>query len=143
MRFVDVNVLVYSHRPESPDHERCQSWLDEARTADETLGLADVVLSGFVRIVTHPKIFRQPTPTSVALDFIRLLREAPAAQRVAPGTRTWPIFERLVAATGATGNLIPDAYLAAMTIESGASLVSADRNFARFTGLRWLHPLDG
>ncbi len=142
MRCVDVNVLVYAHRRESPDHDAYRAWLEDARRANEPLGLSDAVGSGFLRVVTHPRIFREPTPRNVAIAFIDGLRQSPATTLVHPGERHWHIFLDLCDQVGASGNLIPDAYLAAVAIEQGATWVSADRGFARFSQLRWVHPLD-
>ena len=143
MRCVDVNLLVYAHRTDVADHEVYRAWLDAARTDHEPLGLSDLVLSGFLRIATHPRIFREPTPLSGALEFTEGLRGSPAATVVQPGDRHWSIFADLCRAGGATGNLVPDAYLAALAIEQGATWCTADRGFGRFPGLRWEHPLDG
>lgn len=142
MRCVDINVLVYAHRPESPDHEAYRSWLNAARVAAESLGLVDVVSSGFVRIVTHPGIFQEPTPVAEALEFASVLRASPSVVPVSSGERHWPMFTDLCTRVGAKGNQIPDAYLAAVAIEQGATWITADRGFARFPGLRWQHPLD-
>jgi toxin-antitoxin system PIN domain toxin len=143
MRCVDVNILVYAHRPESPDHEAYRTWLDEARTGHEPLGLSDVVLSGFLRVATNHRIFREPTPVAVALDFTDALRASPAALTIQPGERHWSIFTDLCRRLRVAGNLVPDAFLAALVIEAGAEWVTADRGFGRFPGLRWAHPLDG
>ncbi|MBA3373574.1 MAG: type II toxin-antitoxin system VapC family toxin [Actinomycetota bacterium] len=143
MRCVDVNVLVYAHRPEASNHTRYRSWLDDARTDDEPLGVSSLVLSGFLRVVTHPRIFRDPSPLDIALEFAETVRAAPSALAVVPGARHWAIFARLCRSAEVKGNLLPDAYLAAMAIERGATWYSADRGFARFSGLRWRHPLEG
>ena len=142
MRCVDVNVLVFAHRPESPNHVEYLRWLDDARRGSEPLGLIDTVLGGFVRVVTHPRIFREPTTLELALEFVDAVRSSPAATRTAPGDRHWDTFVSLCRLVGATGNVVPDAYLAALAIEQGATWLSADRGFARFPGLRWEHPLD-
>jgi toxin-antitoxin system PIN domain toxin len=142
MRCVDVNILVFAHRPEAPSHEHYRAWLDEARTAHEPLGLADPVLAGFLRVVTHPRVFREPTPLSIALAFLDALLGSPAAMRIAPGDRHWSIFTDLCRRVEATGNVVPDAYLAALAIESGATWVTADRGFGRFRELRWQHPFE-
>ncbi len=105
------------------------------------LGLSTLVASGFLRIVTHPGIFARPTPIDAAVDFIEALRARPNCVEVAPGPRHWGIFTGLCRATGATGNRVPDAYLAALAIESGSEWVTADSGFARFEGLRWRRPL--
>jgi toxin-antitoxin system PIN domain toxin len=143
MRCVDVNVLVYAHRPESPGHDGYRAWLDVARSGHEPLGLSDVVLSGFLRVVTHARVFREPSPLGVALEFVDGLLGSPATSVVAPGERHWSIFADLCRTVGATGNVIPDAYLAALALEQGATWVTADRSFGRFPGLRREHPLDG
>lgn len=142
MRCVDVNVLVYAHRLESPDHQGHAEWLESARTADEPLGLIPHVASGFLRIVTHARIFREPTPLSTALEFLDALWDSPSVTAVAPGERHWAMFRAACAGVDATGNRVPDAFLAAVAMEHNATWVSADRDFARFQGLRWEHPLD-
>lgn len=142
MRCVDVNVLVNAHRPEAPQHDAYRAWLDAARTADEPLGLADLVLSGFLRVVTHPRVFREPTPLPVALDVVTRLRATPNAVHLAPSKRHWGIFTSLLSQSDARGNRVPDAYLAAMCIEQGATWYSADRDFARFPGLDWCLPVE-
>ncbi len=142
MRSVDVNVLVYAHRSDAPDHEAFRAWLDGVRQGDEPLGVSDLVLSGFVRVVTHPRVFADPTPTELAWSFAAGVRASPATVRLAPGERHWDLFQRLCAATGARGNQVTDAYLAALAIEVNATWMTADRGFGRYPGLRWAHPLD-
>lgn len=99
------------------------------------------MLSGFVRVVTHPRVFDPPDTVDAALAFANALRAQPTALPVAPGDRHWEIFERLCRATGVKGNLVPDAYLAALAIETGSEFITTDRDFSRFPGLRWRHPL--
>jgi len=138
---VDVNVLVYSHREGPIDHERYADWLDAQRRSAAAFGVSELVLSGFVRVVTHPRIFDPPSSIGVALEFTDALRSQPNAVPVVPGRRHWDIFGDLCRASGAKGNLVPDAYLAALAIESGCEWISTDRDYARFPGLRWRHPL--
>jgi toxin-antitoxin system PIN domain toxin len=140
MLLLDVNVLVYAYRTELPNHTAYRRWLDESVGAESALGLADLVLSAFLRIVTNPRIFRTPTPIEAALQFVEALRTQRNSEVVAPGPRHWAIFSRLCVETPASGNLVPDAYLAALAIESGSELVTTDRDFARFSGLRWRAP---
>jgi hypothetical protein len=137
----DVNVLVYAHRAGTPDHERYLTWLEERRRSPASFGVSELVLSGFVRVVTHPRIFDPPSNTDVALDFADSIRTQPNAVPVAPGRRHWGIFSELCRSAGAKGNLVPDAYLAALAIESGSEWITSDRDYARFPGLRWRHPL--
>jgi uncharacterized protein len=142
MRCVDVNVLVYAHRSEAAEHTRYRAWLEEARVSHELLGVSDLVLSGFLRVVTHPRVFREPTRLATALEFADALRLSPAVQSLLPGDRHWAIFKDLCRRVQAVGNVVPDAFLAALAIEQGATWVTADRTFGRFPGLRWQHPLD-
>jgi hypothetical protein len=143
VRCVDVNILIYAHRPEGRDHDAYRAWLEGARTDVEPLGISDLALSGFLRIVTNPRVFRDPTPLDTAIEFVDALRASPGSLAISPGDRHWQIFIDLCQRTGATGNRVPDAFLAALAIEHGADLVTADRGFGRFPGLRWFHPLDG
>ncbi len=138
----DVNVFIYAHRPESPRHEEHRAWLSAALAGPEPFGVSEHVLAGFLRIVTNHRVYLDPTPPDAALDFCSAVLAAPAAVSVRPGARHWPIFETLCRTVGARGNLIPDAYLAALALEHGATWVTSDRGFARFPGLRWRLPLD-
>jgi uncharacterized protein len=140
---VDVNVLVYAHRPDMGEHAAYARYLTDLATGEARFGCSELALSGFVRVVTNPKVFRQPTPTPVALEFCRELLGRPNAVRIRPGPTHWSIFERLCDATGATGKLVADAFHAALAIEHGCEWISADGDFARFSGLRWRHPLAG
>jgi toxin-antitoxin system PIN domain toxin len=102
-----------------------------------------LVLSGFLRVVTHPRIFDPPTDLELALRFVETVRESADCVVVAPGPKHWSIFARLVRESGCRGNLIPDAFLAAIAIESGCTWITTDRDYSRFAGLNWRHPLDG
>jgi toxin-antitoxin system PIN domain toxin len=137
---VDVNVLVHAHREDAPRHSELRAWLQALIASDNAFALADLVLSGFLRVVTHPRVFAPPTPLDNALEFVKALRAQPNCVIVAPGDRHWPIFTRLCREVDARGNLVPDAYLAALAIESGCELVSTDRDFSRFPDLRWSVP---
>lgn len=140
MDLADVNVLVHAHREDAPDHTRCHEWVSRMLASPRAYAVSDLVLSGFIRVVTHPRIFREPSPVESALAFVSEIRDRPNAVPVAPGPRHWSIFLDLVEGAGARGNLIPDAYLAALAIESGCEWVTTDRDFARFDELRWRHP---
>ena len=136
----DVNVLVYVHREDAPDHHAFSRWWEVQIASDEAIGMSDLVLSGFLRIVTHPRIFDPPTPLETALQFVEEVRSLPNYVTVSPGPRHWDIFTRLSRTAKAKGNLIPDAYFASLAIESGSEWITADRDYARFPGLRWRHP---
>jgi uncharacterized protein len=141
MLLVDVNVLVYAHRVDAPDHALYKTWLEDMIESEPMFGMADLVLSGFLRIVTSPKIFSVPTPLTMALAYAGALRDCPTCVPIAPGPQHWKIFVDLCQRAGAKGNLIPDAYLAALAIESGNEWITTDRDYGRFPKLRWRHPL--
>lgn len=137
----DVNVLVYAHREDTPDHERYASWLVAVATGEARFACSDLVLSGFVRVVTNRRVFPVPTPLATALAFCSALRSMPACTVVRPGETHWSIFDRLCRETGATGKLVADAWHAALAIEHACEWTTTDGDFARFRGLRWRHPL--
>lgn len=141
MILADINVLVYAHRRDLPQHDRFSAWLGGEVESGRSFALCDTSLTGFLRIVTNGRVFEKPTPLDEALLSIEELREHPGAVHVSPGARHWGIFTELCSAVGARANDIPDAYLAALAIESGSELMTADRGFGRFPGLRWSCPV--
>lgn len=141
MLLADVNVLVYAHREDAVDHVQYREWLEAVLASDAAYGFSELVLSGFVRIVTHPRIFREPTQLDRALAFAGEIRDRPNAVNVAPGPRHWEIFTRYCRDGGVKGSLVTDAYFAALAMESGCEWITTDRDYARFPGLAWRHPL--
>src|ERR1700730_4807567 len=129
---IDVNVLVYAKRQDSPDHTKFRTWLEETILSDSLFGMSELVLSSVFRILTHPRIFRKPTQLDEALEYVRTLHEQPGCVLVSPGEHHWGIFSRLCKAVEAKGNLVSDAYFAALAIESGAEWITADRDYSRF-----------
>jgi uncharacterized protein len=140
MMLLDVNILVNAHRRDAPHHIPLREWLEDLLNGVQTYGIADIVLSGFLRIVTHTAIFNPPSSMADALSFCREVRDQPHCTRVNPGPRHWDIFVDLCRQTGVKGNLVPDAYLAALAIESGSEWITTDRDYSRFPKLRWRHP---
>jgi toxin-antitoxin system PIN domain toxin len=141
MILTDVNVLVYAHREDTPDHAAYLQWLEALINGDQAYGYSELVLSGFLRVVTHPRIFDPPSGLADALAFAEEIRGQPNAVPIVPGPRHWEIFTGLCERSHARGNLIPDAYFAALAIESGSEWISTDGDYARFPGLTWRHPL--
>ncbi len=139
---LDVNVLVYAHREDSPRHLEHKKWLEALASGDEAFSVTDLVFSGFLRVVTHPHIFDPPTSISTALKFVAQVQSSPSFRPVAPGERHWEIFTRLCQDAAVKGNLVPDAFHAAVAIESGSEWITTDGDFARFKQLRWRRPLD-
>ncbi|HXH38333.1 MAG TPA: type II toxin-antitoxin system VapC family toxin [Thermoanaerobaculia bacterium] len=140
MILADVNVLVYAHREDAADHRRFRDWLEAVVASPEAFGVCDLVLSGFLRVVSHPRIFHPPTPFPRALEFCEFLRDQPNAVLVTPGERHWEIFTAFCAGAHAHGDLVADAFLAALAVESGCEWITTDRDYSRFPGLRWRHP---
>lgn len=136
----DVNVLVSAYREDAPRHRPYRDWLEGVLRGNESYGLSDLVLAGFVRVVTHPRVFSPPSPIAHALEFANILRARPNCIHAAPGERHWEIFTGLCRGAQAKGNLVPDAYLAALAIESGSEWMTSDRDYSRFPGLRWRDP---
>ncbi len=139
MQLPDVNVLIYAHREDAPEHARYAAWLRGRTEASEPFAVAEIVLASFLRIVTNAKIFDPPTPMKTALTFCQRLVDWPRTVLIAPGPRHWDLFAVLCA--DVQGPLVADAYLAALAMEHGCELVTTDSDFARFPGLRWRHPL--
>ncbi len=136
---VDTNILVYADRAESPQHDSAVRALVALAEGDAPWGMPVFCVGEFVRVVSHPRVFRPPTPAPEALGQIRLLLSSPSARLLLPGRRYLALFEAALADSGASGNLICDAQIAALCREAGASaLLSDDRDFARFRGLRTL-----
>src|SRR3984893_9775796 len=114
MILIDVNVLVNAHRPDAVDHAKYRKWLAGALVSGSICGLSDVGLTGMIRIVTHPRIFPDPTALDIAVAFANPLRYHPQCFLISPGERHCDIFSRLCKAPGAKGNLVSDAYIAAL-----------------------------
>lgn len=140
MILADVNVLVYAFRSDADQHERYRKWLEDIVNAEQAYGVSPQVLASVVRVTTHPQIFAKPSSPADALAFSRVLLEQPHATVIAPGERHWDIFETLCHSAKAKGNLVQDAWFAALSIESGCEWITTDRDFARFPDLTWRNP---
>lgn len=130
----DVNVLIAASRTDHPHHQPALAWLEEALegcAGGERLVILPMVASGFLRLVTHPKVFVEPTPLEDALAFIRAVLGAPGVELGRLGTE-WPLFEQLCSRHSLTGNDIPDAWIAAAAQANHLHLVTFDKGFRRF-----------
>lgn len=127
--------------PHAERHVDYNEWLTARVRAREPFGMTELVLSSAMRVLTHARVFNPPEPVETAFAFLDALRAQPNCVAISPGPRHWEIFRDLCVQSGARGNLVPDAYLAALAIEHGCELITTDRDFARFPGLRWRHPL--
>lgn len=140
MDFLDVNVLVGAYRRDADDHARLSRYVQSLVNGHEPFAVPSIVLSGLVRIVTHPRIFNPPSPMDDVLQFALQLRTQSHCLVAVAGERHWEIFAELCLHGNARGSLVSDAYLAAMAIEMGAELVTNDRGFGRWPGLHWRQP---
>lgn len=142
MILLDVNILVSAHREDAEPHRQIKGWLQSVLREPPGVAVSELALSGCLRIITHPKIFKRPTPLLQALDFLEDFRSREQVHLLGPGAGHWQIFIDLCRRGDARGNLVPDAFHAALAIELGCEWVTLDRGFARFPGLNWRHPLD-
>jgi uncharacterized protein len=136
----DVNVLVNAFRADVGDHVLCRNWLQKVVGGVSRYGIAPQVLSGVIRVATHPKVFARPSVLAETMEFCNFLLEQPHCVVIQPGEQHWSIFCRVCKEADARGNLAPDAWFAALAIESGCEWITLDRDYARFPGLRWQTP---
>lgn len=142
MKILDLNLLIYAINRDSALHERARAWLELVLSGDEAVAFPWVVLLGFLRLTTNPRIFQVPLKPEQAVAVVNEWLEQPAAVALNPGEEHWIILKDLLQESGTAGNLTTDAHLAALAIENGAELCSTDSDFARFPRLRWKNPLD-
>lgn len=140
MILADVNVLIYALRTDSPEHARHKRWLESVVNSPVTYGVSPQVLASVVRICTNPRVYARPSAQEDVFAFCQALLAQPSASIIVPGARHWTIFESLCKVAGATGNLVQDAWFAALAIEAGAQWITTDRDYARFPGLDWRTP---
>ncbi len=139
MQLPDVNVLIYAHREDAPEHDEYADWLKRLAGGTEPFAFSELGLSAFVRIVTNKKIFRLATPLRLALSFAESLMQRHRCVMVRPGRRHWAIFSRLCTKSKIAGPMVNDAYFAALAIEHGCEFITTDSDYARFEGPRWKH----
>jgi toxin-antitoxin system PIN domain toxin len=143
MMLVDTNVMVYAHRRDAERHPEYRDWMRALINGPEPYAVADFAVLGMVRVVTDRRFYREVASTITdALAFADEIRNQPQAHVISPGPKFWSIFSNLCRRTDAGGKLVPDAYLAALALEHGCEVVTTDKDFRRFPGLRWRHPLN-
>jgi toxin-antitoxin system PIN domain toxin len=137
---VDANVLLYAVNEDAPQHRTARDWLDGALDGGEPVGFAWVALLAFLRLATNSSLFPRPLTAEEAAEVVELWLRRPAALVLHPGERHLSLLRGLLAHSGSAANLVNDAHLAALALEHGAEIVSFDRDFGRFAGLRWRLP---
>lgn len=143
MKLLDLNLLLYAVNRDSAPHRRAKAWLDGLLSGDEAVAIPWVVLLGFLRLTTNARILPNPLTAAQAIAVVDGWLAAPCVVALYPGDEHWRILRELLEASGTAGNLTTDAHLAALAIEHGCELCSADGDFARFPVLRWTNPLVG
>jgi len=141
MTIIDANLLIYFYNEASEHHPRAATWVDSLINSTEQIGLPWITLWAFLRLSTAPRVLPRPLSPADAFAIVRDWIEQPAVIVVQPASRYAAILERLVVGTGARAGLVTDAALAALAIENGATLASADHDFSRFPDLKWVNPL--
>ena len=141
MKIVDLNILLYAINQDSAQHARVLAWWEETLSGEKPVGLAWIVLMGFLRLSTSARVFARPLTPAESFERIDAWLGHPNVRVVHETERHWEILRQLLEQSGTSGNLTTDAYLATLAISQGATLASCDTDFARFSGLRWENPL--
>jgi hypothetical protein len=141
MILVDANLLVYAHVASTPQHAASHAWLDDRLNGSAQVALPWPSLLAFVRLVCNPRVFARPLPVAAAWKQVESWLEVPVVWIPGPTERHERILGGLLGGASFRPNLVPDAHLAALAIEHGLTLCSADGDFARFPGLRWDNPI--
>lgn len=137
----DVNLLIYAYSDQTPQHVPARQWWEDLLNGQTPVGLPWITISGFIRLMTHPRILVTPLDIPSTLGHVRAWLAQPPVRVVHPGSRFEQLFLDYLARLGTAGNLTTDAQLAALAVEHQAELHSTDNDFARFDGLRWVNPL--
>ncbi len=143
MKVVDANVLLYAVNEDAPHHQAARDWLDAALAGRETVGFAWIVVLAFLRLSTRSGLFPRPLDANQAAEVVEGWLDRPAALVLAPTPRHLGVLRGLLATVGTAGNLVNDAHLAVLAAEHGGEIVSFDRDFGRFSGVRWRSPVAG
>jgi toxin-antitoxin system PIN domain toxin len=138
---VDVNVLLYAYHPRAPQHERCRSWLQNALGGDQPVALCWLVVLGFLRLSTSPRVFDVPLTIAEATAIVSGWLSRPQLVMLEPGDAHWGILQQVMTDAQISGPMVTDAAIAALALEHGAALCTTDRDFRRFDGLRLIDPL--
>ena len=141
MTLIDANLLLYAYDPQSEHHAASKAWLETTLSGPQLVRFAWMTLWAFLRIATNARVYERPLSIAEAEHAVASWLEQPAVGILEPGERHWEILRRLTKDGQAAGALVMDAALAAVAIEHGATLYTTDRDFARFTGLRWTNPV--
>jgi toxin-antitoxin system PIN domain toxin len=138
---VDANLLLYAANGQAPEHERAAAWLEEQLNGNSRVGLPWESLIAFVRLATSARAIARPLSAAAAWRFVQDWLAAPVTWTPLPTEQHADVFGGLITKYRLTGKLVPDGHIAALAIEHGLDVCSADTDFARFTEVRWVNPL--
>jgi toxin-antitoxin system PIN domain toxin len=141
MILVDANLLIYAVNQDLPQHAAARQWWESTLSSGEPVGLPWVVILAFVRICTSRRVFSHPLAAEAACRYIDEWLALPQVSAIVPGKRHWNVLRGLLAQSGADGNLTTDAHIAALALEQGGVVYSADSDFKRFAGIACINPL--
>ncbi|MGA2456181.1 MAG: TA system VapC family ribonuclease toxin [Terriglobales bacterium] len=141
MIVVDANLLIYAYDLDSAHHKKSLSWLEELLSGVEAVGLPWQSVSAFLRVITNRRLPGMRVSLEQAVQVVDEWLQQPNVQVLVPPDQHWSVLRQMILEGRASGPLVSDAEIAAITIEQGAVLHTTDRDFARFPGLRWKNPL--
>ncbi|RPI56759.1 MAG: type II toxin-antitoxin system VapC family toxin [Acidobacteria bacterium] len=141
MILIDANLLLYAYDPRSEHHAASRTWLESTLSGSQLVRFAWMTLWAFLRITTNARVYERPLSMAEAEDIVASLLAQPVVGILEPGERHWELLRRLTRDGQTTGTLVMDAVLAALAVEHGATLHTTDRDFARFSELRWTNPI--
>ncbi len=141
MTLLDTNLLLYAEDNLSSQHETARLWVDAQLSGAEPIAFCWPVLTAFIRIGTNTRLHKRPLTLPEALSRVQSWLDQPCARIITPTEQHWSLFQQMLRVGSATANLVPDAHLAALAVEHNCTLASADADFARFRGLKWINPM--
>ncbi len=142
MKITDANLLLYAYNESAPQHEPAKEWLEESLASPEIFGLSWQVITAFLRISTNPKSFPLPFTLDETIEIVNDWMAQPQVRILLPTEKHWTIFSRLIVEGQTNGAVMMDAHLATLAIEHGATLATTDKDFARFSKLKTINPLN-
>lgn len=137
----DINLLIYAYNDQDPHHQVAKTWWESCLNGSAPIGIPWIVSAGFIRIITHPRVLREPVESSIAIEIVKSWLEQPGVRILNPGPDHAEHLFRFLTENGTAGNLTTDAQIAAITFEHQATLYSNDTDFSRFSGLHSKNPL--
>ena len=137
----DINLLIYAHNAADPQHTLAKKWWESSINGSNPIGLPWIVMGGFIRLMTHPRVLENPMKTADATDCVRTWLDQASVIVLEPGKNFPIIFFNFLEDLGSAGNLTTDAHIAALAVEKQGEVHSCDLDFARFKGLNWTNPI--